>query len=260
MTIEAALQEGHDPGGDATAALAAFRDEAAQTRLQTPQGAPMPEGLVTAWGRLLEAAEPGLVSSEDLQALSRLRLSLETELQADGAWFGDVPAGLAVRITAALHTASNRLAELQRGPSALDPRGLRWPLAHLHVTSSWGERVHPVDGEPRFHAGVDLEAPLDTEVFAAADGVVAFADWNGGHGRQVELSHDGRWTTRYSHLDKWLVTTGQHVQRGDVIGLVGQSGLATGPHLHFEVLNEGASMDPELLLQTPTRTAQGAQP
>jgi murein DD-endopeptidase MepM/ murein hydrolase activator NlpD len=112
------------------------------------------------------------------------------------------------------------------------PPSLRWPLAppRIAVGSPFGAR----DGRP--HEGIDLPAPVGTPVFAAADGQVAYAG-NGirGYGNLVVLKHTGDLLTVYAHASVLLVSRGQPVRAGDRIALVGQSGRATGPHLHFEV-------------------------
>jgi murein DD-endopeptidase MepM/ murein hydrolase activator NlpD len=83
--------------------------------------------------------------------------------------------------------------------------------------------------------------------------VVAFAGWNAGHGKQVELQHDPHLASRYSHLAAWSIQPGAVVRRGDVIGWAGKTGSATGIHLHFEVRRDGASLDPEDALPRPDR-------
>jgi murein DD-endopeptidase MepM/ murein hydrolase activator NlpD len=111
--------------------------------------------------------------------------------------------------------------------------------------------VHPIAGDTRFHAGIDLEAPLEQPVRAAEVGTVVFSAWNGAHGKQIELQHDAHWATRYSHLDVLLVRPGTVVKKGQVIGLSGQTGLTTGPHVHFEIRRDGDALDPEVFLQLP---------
>jgi murein DD-endopeptidase MepM/ murein hydrolase activator NlpD len=120
------------------------------------------------------------------------------------------------------------------------------------VTSSWGDRQHPIHGDVRFHAGVDLAGELAQPVRAAAAGTVVYSGWNGGHGKHVELQHDAHLSTGYSHLLSLLVSVGQVVKRGQVIALVGETGVATGPHLHFEVRRDGESLDPEATLPRPS--------
>lgn len=112
------------------------------------------------------------------------------------------------------------------------------------MTSAFGLRRHPILGFARFHRGVDFAAAWGSPVRAAADGVVAAAGWRGGYGRQVQLVHAGANTTSYSHLSQMVVEPGARVRRGQLIGYVGASGLATGPHLHFEVVRGGRPVDP----------------
>jgi murein DD-endopeptidase MepM/ murein hydrolase activator NlpD len=108
--------------------------------------------------------------------------------------------------------------------------------------------LDPLIGKIRHHDGVDLAAPQGTQVFAAADGVVesvaARSSLSPGYGREVIIDHGFGFKTRYSHLSQVLVRPGQKVSRWDVIGLVGQTGRATGPHLHYEVLVNGLPVNP----------------
>jgi murein DD-endopeptidase MepM/ murein hydrolase activator NlpD len=101
----------------------------------------------------------------------------------------------------------------------------------------------------RFHAGLDLPDASGTPVAAAGDGVVIDAGWwDGGFGKTVQVAHDQGVTTIYAHLSELRVKVGQRVSRGTTIGLVGSTGDATGPHLHFEVRLRGASVDPATAL------------
>jgi murein DD-endopeptidase MepM/ murein hydrolase activator NlpD len=122
------------------------------------------------------------------------------------------------------------------------------------ITSLFGWRIHPITGESRFHSGVDLGAPLGTPVLAALAGRVAIADWLGGYGLTVTLEHgDGKQETLYAHLSEIFVKPGEVVQQGEAIGLVGSTGLSTGPHLHFEfrqLTDEGwVALDPGAQLE-----------
>src|SRR5215831_3274535 len=102
-------------------------------------------------------------------------------------------------------------------------------------SDGFGWRRDPIDGSREFHKGVDIVAPPGTEVHASADGLVTSAGRMAGYGSMIQLSHGYGMATRYGHLSKILVTPGQRVKRGDVIGLVGSTGRSTGPHLHYEV-------------------------
>ena len=117
------------------------------------------------------------------------------------------------------------------------------------LTSAFGERVHPVSGEESFHGGEDIAAPEGTPVYAALDGEVAAAGVGEMSGNYVRLSHGGGVETLYCHLSAVNVTPGVAVRRGDVIGFVGETGLATGPHLHFELHINGEKTDPAPLLE-----------
>jgi murein DD-endopeptidase MepM/ murein hydrolase activator NlpD len=113
-----------------------------------------------------------------------------------------------------------------------------WPVEG-RITGSFGERIDPFNGEGAFHSGVDIASSYGQAVIAPADGVVAFADFQGGYGREIVLEHGHGISTRYGHLANFAVATGQYVHRGDTIGYVGLSGRSTGPHLHYEVrINE----------------------
>jgi murein DD-endopeptidase MepM/ murein hydrolase activator NlpD len=112
------------------------------------------------------------------------------------------------------------------------------------VTSGYGYRIHPVSGQRLFHHGIDLRAREGTRIYAAQSGKVIFVGWLGGYGRLVVIKHDDKYTTRYGHLSKITVRSGQKVKSGTVIGLSGDTGYSTGPHLHFEVRCKGKSIDP----------------
>ncbi|WP_242036611.1 M23 family metallopeptidase [Leptolyngbya sp. FACHB-321] len=117
-----------------------------------------------------------------------------------------------------------------------------FPLASpAPITSRFGWRVHPIRGNRRFHSGTDIGAPMGTPVLAAASGKVALSDQLGGYGLTVILSHqDNTRETLYAHLSALMVKPGQWVEKGDVIGRVGSTGLSTGPHLHFELRQKTA--------------------
>jgi murein DD-endopeptidase MepM/ murein hydrolase activator NlpD len=124
-----------------------------------------------------------------------------------------------------------------------------WPIEG-RVASSFGEREDPINGEGAFHAGIDIDAPLGTPVRAAADGDVIAATTATGYGREVVLDHGHGLSTLYGHLSSIAVLSGQHVTRGEVIGYVGQTGRATGPHLHYEVRVHNVPVNPHKFLRT----------
>ncbi len=123
---------------------------------------------------------------------------------------------------------------------------LKTPLDGAHVTSSFGMRLHPLLGYTRLHPGIDFGAPTGTPVFAAGDGVVEEARWAGGYGHWLKLRHDGGWETGYGHLSRYAkgVKPGVRVKQGQVVAYVGSTGLSTGPHLHYEIMEGGRKIDP----------------
>jgi murein DD-endopeptidase MepM/ murein hydrolase activator NlpD len=121
---------------------------------------------------------------------------------------------------------------------------MKLPLPNAVLTSAFGLRKSPITGAWQHHNGVDLGAPTGTEVFACKGGVVSFAGANNVLGNYVLISHAGNMQSLYAHLSKIRVKAGKTVQTGTVIGEVGATGAATGPHLHFEVRVGGKAQDP----------------
>jgi murein DD-endopeptidase MepM/ murein hydrolase activator NlpD len=133
-------------------------------------------------------------------------------------------------------------ADLDNAPSL-------WPVQGS-ITSSFGEREDPFNGEGAFHKGVDISAAYGTPIRAAADGVVESATIESGYGRQVQIDHGHGLKTLYAHMSGFTVTQGQSVIRGQVIGYVGLSGRSTGAHLHYEVQIHGTPVNPHKYLRT----------
>jgi murein DD-endopeptidase MepM/ murein hydrolase activator NlpD len=130
-----------------------------------------------------------------------------------------------------------------------------WPIEG-RVASSFGEREDPFNGEGAFHSGIDIDAPYGTPVRATADGEVTGASTVSGYGREIVLNHGHELSTVYGHLSAIAVLPGQHVTRGEVIGYVGQSGRATGPHLHYEVRVHNVPVNPHKYLRTTYAQAE----
>lgn len=116
--------------------------------------------------------------------------------------------------------------------------------ANASITSTFGTRVHPILGYRRFHSGVDFGASYGSTVRAADSGRVIFAGWYGGYGQAVIIDHGNGLTTLYGHNSRLFVREGQAVQQGQAIAAVGSTGLSTGPHLHFEVRQNGTPINP----------------
>ena len=124
------------------------------------------------------------------------------------------------------------------------------PLEFSRVTSGFAMRMHPIHGTWRQHNGVDYGAPSGTAVRTVGDGTVEFAGWQNGYGNVVHIKHANERTTLYAHLSRVDVKRGDKVEQGETIGAVGQTGWATGPHLHFEVKIGGQLQDPLEVAQT----------
>ncbi len=113
-----------------------------------------------------------------------------------------------------------------------------------HVASGWGFRIHPIYHTRKFHYGMDFSAKTGTDVFATGNAKVSYVGWRQGFGNTVILDHGYGYQTLYAHLFKSLVHVGQKVKRGDIIALVGNTGASVGPHLHYEVHQNGHPVDP----------------
>ena len=123
---------------------------------------------------------------------------------------------------------------------------MRTPLDGARITSGFGMRQHPIAGFTRMHQGVDFAAPVGTPVMASADGVVETVGPRNGYGRAVELRHPGGTETLYAHLSTFApgLAPGKPVRQGQMIGRVGSSGLSSGPHLHYELVQDGRPVNP----------------
>jgi murein DD-endopeptidase MepM/ murein hydrolase activator NlpD len=138
-------------------------------------------------------------------------------------------------------------AELAKAPMYLaayrpSSRGLIWPLQGV-ISSGFGSRNLSVAGST-FHLGLDIVSPIGTPILAAQAGVVSRAGWGGHYGYVVYLDHEGGMQTRYAHLNRIDVSVGERVRQGDPLGVVGETGATTGPHLHFEVRISGRAVNP----------------
>ncbi len=136
---------------------------------------------------------------------------------------------------------------------------IRKPIAEGEMTSGFGMRYHPILHYSRLHSGVDWGAPIGTPIVAAGNGVILNAAYDSGYGRRVEIQHANGYVTTYNHMSGFArgVTEGARVTQGQVIGYLGQSGLATGPHLHYEVIINGNFVDPMAIRLARTREFDG---
>jgi murein DD-endopeptidase MepM/ murein hydrolase activator NlpD len=137
---------------------------------------------------------------------------------------------------------------------------IRMPIPYARITSGFGMRKHPILGRMRGHMGIDYAARAGTPIMAAGDARVAFVGWKGGYGRVVILDHGHGRTTLYGHMSRFGgERVGQRVAQGAVIGYVGMSGLATGPHLHYEFRINGVHQNPLKMTMPPPAPLAGTE-
>ncbi|HEU4987273.1 MAG TPA: M23 family metallopeptidase [Rhizobiaceae bacterium] len=138
---------------------------------------------------------------------------------------------------------------------------LRKPVPNGIFKSGFGGRRHPILGYTRMHTGVDWAAPRGTPIIASGNGVVEKAGWTGGYGRQTIIRHANGYETSYNHQSAIAsgIKPGVRVRQGQVIGYVGSTGLATGPHLHYELIVNGRKVDPMRVRLPDSRTLEGAE-
>jgi murein DD-endopeptidase MepM/ murein hydrolase activator NlpD len=163
-------------------------------------------------------------------------LSITAQLQQKLTWLKDEAAIQEQYLRELNGIVGERKAQWASTPSIWPVRG--W------VSSGFGRRISPFTGNDTMHGGLDISAPMRTPVVAPAAGTVAFAGSEAGLGNTVSLSHGYGMRTTYGHMDRLKVKTGQSVKRGEILGWVGNTGLSTGPHLHYEVEVSGTAVDP----------------
>ncbi|UIP91680.1 M23 family metallopeptidase [Wolbachia pipientis] len=116
----------------------------------------------------------------------------------------------------------------------------------FRISSNFGNRKHPIHGKIAFHKGVDYAAKLGTPIHATAEGVIEYIGKNGGYGNYIKIKHNNKYSTCYAHISKFSsdIKLGSKVKQGQIIAYVGSTGVATGPHLHYEVIYNGKHIDP----------------
>src|SRR3954470_15552383 len=189
-----------------------------------------------------------LVTAEEIR-----RLGLQPERLAEGGMGGPYEPGPATRTEdpnfKALFMSWKKLEQLEQGTVAI-PSTIPIQQA-VNFTSGFGVRSDPFRGRAAMHPGVDLAGPIGTPIYATADGIVDRAEWNtGGYGNLVEIDHGHGIQTRYGHLTRYIVSSGQHVKRGELIAYMGSTGRSTGSHLHYEVRLDGRAVNPLPFMQS----------
>jgi len=146
-----------------------------------------------------------------------------------------------------LHTLKNGATDYfdEKGQSAKKAL-MRTPIDGARLSSSFGKRKHPILGYTKLHTGTDFAAPRGTPIYAAGDGSIDVAGWNGGYGKYVRIRHNSEYSTAYAHMKaiKRGIGKGKRVHQGDIIGYVGTTGRSTGPHLHYEIIRHGKKVNP----------------
>ena len=151
----------------------------------------------------------------------------------------DDESSLIQRMTLAKLTSAQKMFTLQSIPNGK-------PLEEIKITGGYGYRKHPVTGKKKFHKGIDLKAKYNKKIYTTADGVVKYVQTRniGASGRMIKIAHNFGFETVYAHLNKTKVKIGDIVKKGQYIGLTGNSGRSTGPHLHYEVSHAGKALNP----------------
>lgn len=142
----------------------------------------------------------------------------------------------------------SKLDELSVLKQIVDNLPVRKPIYGYQEMSQFGRRIDPFTGSLAFHAGLDMAGPVDSKIYATADGTVSFAGRQGAYGNMIEIDHGFNVATRYGHLSQILVEDGEQIKKGQIIGIQGSTGRSTGPHLHYEVRYRNQPMDPHNFL------------
>lgn len=225
-----------------------FSEQIAKTMAQNG-GLGLAESVIRQLGKTQAAQEP-----QGIQRAAQIARAVRgTQAEPHAASSGTIGGNAAAPAT----TTSFRASAEEKSPPKLiseilpkaspaageGPVELQLPLKG-RISSDFGLRSDPMHGHQRRHSGVDIAAPRGAEIASAAAGTVIFAGKRGGYGNLVEIEHaDGR-RTRYAHAEQLLVSPGQYVEDGQPIATVGSTGRSTGPHLHFEVTENGAKINP----------------
>ena len=138
---------------------------------------------------------------------------------------------------------------------------MKTPINGARLSSSFGMRKHPILGYNKMHKGTDFAAPEGTPIMASGDGVIIKAGWCGGGGNCVKIKHNKTYQTIYAHMKNFsnLAIPGNRIKQGQVIGYVGSTGMSTGPHLHYEVIENGKKINSQLLKLPPGKSLEGNQ-
>ncbi|MDQ2890301.1 MAG: M23 family metallopeptidase [Gemmatimonadota bacterium] len=256
VVVEASLQ----PGVDTVALTGTIHSSLLASLLHVGQGElPAGQRRSIAWN-LADIFEHRLDMSRDLDEGDRFHVLVERLQQPNGKIIVNKILGaklsLGDQVVEAIHFKSrNSSSEWFDGRGkSLTATFLRTPVNFRRITSVFGLRVHPIFGTWRNHTGTDYAAPMGTPVHAIGDGIVAAAGPHGGYGNMIDIRHSSGMISRYGHMSRLArgIHDGSRVKMGETIGYVGMTGWATGPHLHFEIRENGVAHDPKVALRNQT--------
>lgn len=189
-------------------------------------------------------AEYDAIAQAEEEAMRDLMKAMQeyaAQQAAQKMWYGGASGGAAA--SGASSSGGGANANNTNGSLAFNGSFI-WPVDSTYVTSRYGERSAPTAGASTNHKAIDIGAKSGDPIYAAADGQVANATYNDGLGYYVSIEHDGETATRYSHMTNFIVQPGEYVKQGQIIGYVGESGIATGSHLDYAVIKNGQQVDP----------------
>ena len=256
VLVEASLQ----PGLDTVALTGTIHRSLLASLLSVGQGElPAGQRRSIAWN-LADIFEHRVDMSRDLDDGDKFHVLVERLQQPNGKIIVNRILGaklsLGDQVVEAIHFKSrNSSSEWYDGKGkSLTASFLRTPVNFRRITSAFGLRMHPIFGTWRNHTGTDYAAPMGTPVHAIGDGVVAAAGSHTGYGNMIDIRHSNGMISRYGHMSRFArgIHSGSRVKMGETIGYVGMTGWATGPHLHFEIRENGVAHDPKVALRNQT--------
>lgn len=222
---------------------------------------PRQQRLTLAW-HLADIFDHTVDMSRDLRAGDRFTVLVERLQQPNGRVIINKILGAKLALSGEEHEAIYFKSETSSGEwfdghgKALSAEFLKAPLEYRRISSVFGGRRHPVHKTWRKHEGTDYAAPTGTPIRAIGDGVIEFVGKKGGYGNVIDIRHPNGYVSRYGHMSRFAagMSRGKRVSMGSTIGYVGMTGLATGPHLHFEIRVKGVARDPRVALRNKSGT------
>jgi murein DD-endopeptidase MepM/ murein hydrolase activator NlpD len=196
-------------------------------------------------------------ASDEFDIIISHRRAETGEVQVGGLLYAGVDRGGAPRIQM-LKWANSDGAQWFEASGVGQSSGQMSRPVNGNMTSGFGYRRHPILGYRKMHSGIDFGAPYGAPIYAASNGVIAYAGRKGGYGNFVQINHGGGIATGYGHMSRIAAGPGQRVRQGQIIGYVGSTGLSTGPHLHYELYRNGTAVNPLSVKFTQTAQLSGA--